>query len=1023
MTEAKGTRFSTKLGSIACLVALMLTALAACPALWSQTYQNIGVEAGPDRPTGFIDAFKDQGRFFVNASTGDLAPTDGSGNPTTDAMVVVFDNRPFSAWNPPIDDPAEDQPNPSGTYTISFTGYAQVGNAVGTPPYPTLTFSTPVYNSTTNTTTLTAYMPGGATYSAGQALMVINFTNTQLSGPSGPTNTGIANLQVIRPGFTLAQAQTQIFDPAFLNALAPFNYLRFMGWLGTNTCPYYESGNTPVITWSQRTLPTDAFQGMAGYAMGAPCYGTAGIPTDRYGAWGISWEYVILLANAVNKDIWVNIPISATGSPDSEDPTYDPSTSSYVYQLATLLKNGNAFTGNKGLNSNLHIYIEHSNEVWNSGFRQYPWNQSAASAEVALGGSVLNNDGDTNSSDWANRRHIKRLYEIAQIFQSVFGAGSLNTTIRPVYAWFQYDEASGSGAANALAWFKNTYGPPSNYFYGMAQGDYFSASSDTDPSVDAVLDDMQSSSNADISYVQQNLATAQQYGLPLFAYEGGPGDTDPNFPDSYLQYQIEANRTYAAQNGGLGIDTMVETHLRDNWFPYGGTNFGYFMLSSAYSRYGSWGATDDICNLSTAKYSAVLNLTGYSPSAVATPQNVSAVAGNQIVTLSWPPVTGAVNYTVERGTSSGGPYTTLATACSPGYTDLAVSNGTTYYYVVAAVNTSGQPSSLSTPLAATPITQGQQSQTITFTQPTSPVTYGVSPVTLSATASSGLAVTFSVASGPGTVSGNTLTITGAGTVVVAANQGGNSTYAAAPQVTKNVVVNQASQSITFTQPTTPVSYGVSPISLSATATSGLAVSFSVTSGPGTISGSTLTVTGVGTIVVAANQAGNTNYTAAAQVTKSVVVSQGSQTITFTAPTSPVTYGVSPISLSATASSGLAVTFSVVSGPGTVSGSTLTVTGVGTIVVAANQAGNADYTAAAQVTQSVVVNSAGSGTLLAYEPFGEASGTTLQGASGSGDSGWGEAWVEQFGSTVEPGYEVLSTTPLTYSGLQTTGNYA
>src|SRR5208282_3417771 len=78
---------------------------------------------------------------------------------------------------------------------------------------------------------------------------------------------------------------------------------------------------------------------------------------------------------------------------------------------------------------------------------------------------------------------------------------------------------------------------------------------------------------------------------------------------------------------------------------------------------------------------------------------------------------------------------------------------------------------------------------------------------------------------------------------------------------------------------------------------------------------------------------------------------------------PVTYGVSPITLTATASSGLPVTFSIVSGPGTVSGSTLTITGVGTVVVAANQAGNADYTAAAQVTQTVVVNKATPGITL------------------------------------------------------------
>ena len=82
-----------------------------------------------------------------------------------------------------------------------------------------------------------------------------------------------------------------------------------------------------------------------------------------------------------------------------------------------------------------------------------------------------------------------------------------------------------------------------------------------------------------------------------------------------------------------------------------------------------------------------------------------------------------------------------------------------------------------------------------------------------------------------------------------------------------------------------------------------------------------------------------------------------QNITFPAPASPVIYPASPITLSATGgASGNPVVFSVLSGPGTVSGTngtTLTFTGTGTVVVAANQAGSALYAAAPQVTQSIV----------------------------------------------------------------------
>ena len=84
---------------------------------------------------------------------------------------------------------------------------------------------------------------------------------------------------------------------------------------------------------------------------------------------------------------------------------------------------------------------------------------------------------------------------------------------------------------------------------------------------------------------------------------------------------------------------------------------------------------------------------------------------------------------------------------------------------------------------------------------------------------------------------------------------------------------KTSQTITFPNPG-PLTYPSSPntVTLTATASSGLAVTYTVTSGPGTISGSVLTVTGTGTIVVTASQAGNSTYSAATPVADSIVVS-------------------------------------------------------------------------------------------------------------------------------------------------------
>jgi len=693
------------------IAALLVTLLA--PLVWGQTTfpTQIGVEVG-DRPTGFIDAFKDQGRLFIDASGNSLA-SDANGNPLSDGIAVIFDGRPTPEWLGYADDPAVYQPDVSGTYTISFTGQATLANVSGA---PVLTFANQVYNAVTNTTTVSVTLPGGATFADGAALMEISFTNTKLAATSA-TNTGIANLQVIRPGFTLAQAAdpAQTFDPAFVTAFAPFGYMRFMGWLGTNTNPFVANScasaapacstvNTPTIGWSERSLPTDFFQGVG------PNSSTNS--NIKRGAWGISWEYVILLANATNKDIWINVPINATGSPDPYDPSYvaSPDTSSYIYNLATLLKNGDAATGNVGLKAGLHIYIENSNEVWNWSFMQSAWNESAAQAEVAAAPSqvsVLNNDGNTSTQTWAYRRHIKRVYEIGQIFQSVFGSGSLNTTIRPVYAWWNLDEGAGSNAADALAWFKTNYGAPANSIYGMAQGDYFDDPNyATDATIPEVISSMAASSTSVAQYVKAGVATAAQYGLPLFAYEGGPASDNTGTQNTTnVGVQILANRD-------PGMGTLVQDHIRTNWFGNGGGLFGYFGLSGAYSRYGDWGATDDYRNLATAKYNALVNLTGYEPSGLPfAPGDLVATAGNTAVGLSWSAVPGASNYKVLRGTASGGE-TLLSTVSSTTYQDTAVTNGVPYYYEVAGVNSTGT-GEVSNEASATPVAAAPSAPTLT----------------------------------------------------------------------------------------------------------------------------------------------------------------------------------------------------------------------------------------------------------------------------------------------------------------------
>jgi fibronectin type 3 domain-containing protein len=120
------------------------------------------------------------------------------------------------------------------------------------------------------------------------------------------------------------------------------------------------------------------------------------------------------------------------------------------------------------------------------------------------------------------------------------------------------------------------------------------------------------------------------------------------------------------------------------------------------------------------------------PPAAGAPTGLTATAGNASVTLNWTASIGATSYNVYRGTTAGGesatPLATGITAVS--YPDAAVTNGTTYYYKVAAVN-GGGTSAQSTEVSATP-------QVAAPSAPTGlTATAGNSSVTLNWTASSG----------------------------------------------------------------------------------------------------------------------------------------------------------------------------------------------------------------------------------------------------------------------------------------------
>jgi len=141
------------------------------------------------------------------------------------------------------------------------------------------------------------------------------------------------------------------------------------------------------------------------------------------------------------------------------------------------------------------------------------------------------------------------------------------------------------------------------------------------------------------------------------------------------------------------------------------------------------------------------------------------------------------------------------------------------------------------------------------------------------------------------------------------------------------------------------------VTLTASSSSSLPVSFSVLSGPGSVSGNTLTLQGVGTVLVRASQAGNGDYTAAAPVDLPVIIDKRPQTITFPAVRIPITTS-DPLPANGHILSRTPRHLHRDLRPARVSGNVCTLNGVtGTILVRAEQPGNEDFLAAAPVSKS------------------------------------------------------------------------
>jgi autotransporter-associated beta strand protein len=338
------------------------------------------------------------------------------------------------------------------------------------------------------------------------------------------------------------------------------------------------------------------------------------------------------------------------------------------------------------------------------------------------------------------------------------------------------------------------------------------------------------------------------------------GHVLPNAVATDVWFQYGPTTSYGStttlQSIGSGT-TSVSLSTAISGFAPGGYHYRCVAQSSLGTTYG----IDQIISSNNASLAGLVTSVGaFSPTFDAAVLTYSVTVPNGTSTVTISPTVAQANATVKvNGTTvaSGTPSAAIA-----------VGSGTTTVNVVVTaqdgVTTRTYVLNIAPAGALTP-------QTITFAALPA-TTYGNAPFALTATASSGLPVSYS-SSNPlvATVSGSTVTIVGAGSTNITATQSGNGTYEAAPPVIQSLVVNQVSQTISFGALATVLD-DVALFTLNATASSGLTVSYA-SSNPAvaTVSGNTVTVVSVGTTTITASQTGNTNYSVAASVPQALTV--------------------------------------------------------------------------------------------------------------------------------------------------------
>lgn len=355
------------------------------------------------------------------------------------------------------------------------------------------------------------------------------FLYIQRSDPSDP----ITDLDLVMPG-RLETYRTDPFVDDYTDGLQSFGNLRFMEWNATN--------NSTAVSWADRTTADSATQA---------------------GRSGGTYESMIDLSNQLHQDAWITIPARANDD--------------YVRQLAMLVRDR--------LDPELKVFIEYSNETWNSTFTQSRYVQSEG---LALG-------LDSSPFTAGQKFVAKRSAEMWSIFEQEFGTESADRIVKVLASQSNNPFVSETRLAaltdpaiNPTGIMPDTLAVASYFGFSVADNlvrEGLVNSVTVDQIIDRLRTDLETRVPGELAAQK---AFADQYDLWLITYEAGQHlvGTFANLNNSLLTEKLIAvnrdPRMYQLYQDHL--DLLVEYDVALN------SNFNYVYEPN---RFGSWGLKED----------------------------------------------------------------------------------------------------------------------------------------------------------------------------------------------------------------------------------------------------------------------------------------------------------------------------------------------------------------------------------------------------------------------------------------------